>query len=123
MQLFRVVVRYKNIDYESSLDKSGKMKKEIGLKNDKKDNKIRWELLPLDIINEIAKVYTKGAEKYSDNNWKLLGNGYERYKGALLRHLAANDKNPIDEETGCYHLAQVAWNAIAMLWFKLNQGK
>lgn len=99
------------------------MKKEIGLKNDKKDSKVRWELLPLDIINEIAKVYTKGAEKYSDNNWKLLENGYERYKGALLRHLAANDQNSIDEETGCYHLAQVAWNAIAMLWFKLNQGK
>lgn len=99
------------------------MKKEIDFKNDKKDHKIRWELLPLDIINEIAKVYTKGAEKYSDNSWKQLENGYERYKGALLRHLAASETNPIDDETGCYHLAQVAWNAIAMLWFKLHKGK
>ena len=97
--------------------------KKIGLKNDKKDNKVRWELMPLDILNEIAKVYTAGANKYGDNNWKHLDNGYERYKGALLRHLAANDINPIDDDTQCFHLAQVAWNAMAMLWYKLNQGK
>lgn len=95
----------------------------VDFKNDKKDHKIRWELIPLDIMNEIAKVYTVGAEKYEDNSWKKLSNGYERYKGALLRHLAANDVSPIDEETDCYHLAQVAWNAMSMLWFKLNQGK
>lgn len=99
------------------------MKQKVDLKNDRKDHKIRWELLPLDVINEIARVYTAGAEKYSDESWKLLDNGYERYKGALLRHLAANDIEAKDEETGCYHLAQVAWNAIAMLWFKLHQGK
>ena len=29
--------------------------------------------------------------------------------------------NNLDKETGCYHIAQVAWNAIAMLHFKLKE--
>lgn len=94
-----------------------------GTKNDRQDNKTRWELLPLDCIEDIARVYTEGAKKYADNNWKYLENGYERYKGALLRHLYASESSPIDQETGCYHLAAVAWNAIAMLWFYKNGKK
>lgn len=44
-------------------------------------------------------------------------NGYQRYKAAMLRHLLEYEKgNTIDKDTGCHHLAQVAWNAIAMLW-------
>ena len=94
-----------------------------GKKNDFLDKKNRWELIPLDILDDIAKVYTKGAEKYDDNSWQNLPNGYERYKGALLRHLYASEINPIDEETGCFHLAQVAWNAIAMLWLYKDDKK
>lgn len=29
--------------------------------------------------------------------------------------------NVIDKDTGCYHIAQCAWNAIAMLHFKLKE--
>lgn len=90
------------------------------IKNDIKDDKIMWQLMPLNLLNEIAKVYTAGAKKYGKDNWKNLEDGYERYKGALLRHLVANDLEDKDEETNCYHLAQVAWNAIAMLYFKLR---
>ena len=67
-------------------------------------------------IEEVVKVYTKGAEKYAPNNWQNLPDGYNRYKAALFRHLVEHEKgNWIDEETGCIHLAQVVWNAIAML--------
>ena len=102
------------------MEQQNKQNMNEGLKNDIKDKKIRWDLLPLDILNDIAMVYTAGAEKYGDNNWQNLENGYERYKGALLRHLYAATKEVKDEETGCYHLAQVAWNAIAMLWLHKN---
>lgn len=91
------------------------MQKE-GKKNDKKDDKTRWELMPLDCLEDIARVYTEGAKKYGDNTWQYLDNGYERYKGALLRHLYRAENETFDEETGCRHLAQVAWNAIALLW-------
>lgn len=88
-----------------------------GKKNDFLDKKLRWDLLPLEEIEDIVKVYTAGSIKYGDNNWQNLENGYQRYKAAMLRHLLEYEKgNTIDKDTGCHHLAQVAWNAIAMLW-------
>lgn len=87
-----------------------------GKKNDFKDEKLRWDLLPLEEIEDIVKVYTAGSKKYGDNTWQKLPDGIERYKAALLRHLVEYEKGiTIDKETNCYHLAQVAWNAIAML--------
>lgn len=93
----------------------------MGMKNDRKDDKTRWELMPLDCLEDIARVYTEGAKKYDDNTWQNLENGYERYKGALLRHLYAAESEIFDEETGCRHLAQVAWNAIALLWISKHR--
>lgn len=96
------------------------MEKEIkseSKKNDFLDDKLRWDLLPLEEIEEIVKVYTAGSKKYGENTWQNLPNGLQRYKAAMLRHLVAFEKGEeTDKETGCKHLAQVAWNAIAMLW-------
>lgn len=90
-------------------------------KNDRLDGKLRWELLPLDLIEDLVKVYDKGAQKYEPDSWKQVENGYIRYKGALLRHLVKAETEDIDEETGCYHLAQVAWNALTMLWYRKQE--
>lgn len=88
----------------------------MSIKNDRKDNKLMWELLPLEDIEDVVKVYTEGANKYGVNTWQNLENGYNRYKAALFRHLLEYEKgNEYDEETGCRHLAQVVWNAIALL--------
>lgn len=88
-----------------------------GIKNDFKDNKLRWDLLPLEELEDIVKVYTEGSKKYGVNTWQLLKDGYSRYKAALFRHLVLFEKGEeMDNETGCRHLAQVAWNAIAMLY-------
>lgn len=94
----------------------------VSRKNDRKDDKLRWELLPLEDIEDVVKVYTEGAKKYAPNSWQNLENGYERYKAALFRHLLEYEKgHEIDEEIGCRHLAQVVWNAIAMLHISKNQ--
>lgn len=91
-------------------------------KNDRKDGKVMMELLPWPELEKIAEVYTAGAKKYGPHNWENLPDGYERYKGAMLRHLTEMEKgNDIDPDTGCMHAAQVAWNAIAMLHFKMNK--
>lgn len=92
-------------------------------KNDRLDGKLRWELLPLDLIEDLVKVYDKGAQKYEPDSWKQVENGYIRYKGALLRHLVKAETEDIDEETECYHLAQVAWNALTMLWYRKQELK
>lgn len=95
---------------------------DTSVKNDIIDNKVRMDLLPWRELEEIAKVYTAGAKKYGPNQWQNLPDGYQRYKGAMLRHLTELEKgNEFDEDTGCRHAAQIAWNAIAMLHFKLKE--
>lgn len=84
--------------------------------------KPRWDLLPLNLIALVVDVYTAGSVKYGDNNWQNLPDGYNRYKSALFRHLVAFESGEIrDPETGCLHLAQVVWNALAMLHFSLKK--
>ena len=89
----------------------------------KYDNeKLRWDLLPLEDIEDVVRVYTEGVKKYAPNSWQNLPDGYNRYKAAMFRHLLEYEKgNTIDEETGCKHLAQVVWNAIAMLHVSKNK--
>lgn len=106
----------KNYWYEDMFEETGSKK------NDRIDNKVMMELLPWPELEEIAKVYTAGAKKYGAHNWENLPDGYERYKGAMLRHLTEVEKgNDVDDDTGCLHSAQVAWNAIAMLHFKMKE--
>lgn len=94
------------------------------IKNDIIDNKLRWDLLPLDLIEKIVEVYHFGAKKYSPNTWQKLPDGYNRYKAAMLRHLTAHEKGELyDKESGLPHLAHMAWNAIALLYFSLKTEK
>ena len=58
-------------------------------KNDRLDDKPRWELLPLNLLGYVVEVYTVGAKKYGANNWQNLPDGYNRYKAAMFRHLVA----------------------------------
>lgn len=91
---------------------------ESSVKNDIIDDKLRWDLLPMAEIEDIVRVYHAGAKKYGPNRWQNLPDGFERYRAAMFRHLMEYMKgNKIDSDTGCMHLAQVCWNAIAMLWY------
>lgn len=97
---------------------------EEGIKNDFRDDKLRWDLLPLDVIEKVVEIYTFGAKKYKENSWQNLPDGYRRYKAALFRHITAYEKGEVyDSESGCMHLAHAAWNAIAMLYFGMKEEK
>lgn len=101
------------IPVELLIDKESK-----SVKNDIIDDKLRWDLLPMEEIEDIVRVYHAGAKKYGPNNWQNLDNGIERYRAAIFRHLMEYMKGErIDSDTGCFHLAQCAWNCIAMLWY------
>lgn len=110
-------VYYKLVELSKTKDMEQKTEtKNTSKKNDRIDDKPMWELLPLQDIEDVVKVYTAGAKKYGPDKWQDLPDGYKRYKAALFRHLVEYEKgNWLDEETGCIHLAQVVWNAIAML--------
>lgn len=106
---------YEKGAYEEELKKEPKTE---GMKNDILDDKLRWDLLPMEEIEDIVKVFHFGAKKYAPDSWKNLENGFERYRAAGLRHLMAYMKGErYDKESGCHHLAQAAWNAIALLWY------
>ena len=115
------LIIYKLVEQCKSKDMEQENKTEAR-KNDRLDDKLRWELLPLEDVEDIVRVYTAGAKKYGPDQWQNLPDGIRRYKAALLRHLVEFDKgNETDEETGCRHLAAVAWNAIAMLHISKQQ--
>ena len=90
-------------------------------KNDRLEDKLRWDLLPLGLIKEVVKIYHFGARKYSPNSWQNLEDGYNRYKAAMFRHIEAFESGEfLDNESGLPHLAHAAWNALAMLYFALK---
>ena len=81
--------------------------------------KPRYDLLEPHAIAELVRVFTAGAAKYKAHNW-LRGMDWSKCDASLQRHLAAwrmgEDRDP---ETGCLHMAHVAWNALALVSYKL----
>lgn len=67
-------------------------------------------------LGEVAKVTTKGAEKYTPNGWKDVANGPERYMEAFGRHMQdLGQGETVDADTGCLHKAQMVWNLLASM--------
>lgn len=93
-----------------------------GLKYD--TDKPRMDLLPFEALEEVAKVLTYGAAKYTDNGWQKVENAERRYLAALLRHLAARERGEkFDAESGLLHAAHMAADALFILWFEIQKGK
>jgi hypothetical protein len=71
-------------------------------------DKLRYDLIPPELLEETARVLTYGAVKYSERNWEK-GMAWHRPFGALMRHMWAwwggEDRDP---ETGFSHLAHAA---------------
>lgn len=84
-----------------------------GLKAD--DGKLRYDLIPLIVEQQLAAVLTFGALKYADNTWQ--GVESERYYAALRRHLNAwGQGEPLDPETGLHHLTHALACVSFLLW-------
>lgn len=70
-------------------------------------------------LEEVTKVGTLGAAKYTDNGWKTVPEGRERYMEAAMRHiLAAAQGEEYDNGPGgigTKHLANAAWCLLAVL--------
>jgi|SRR5665213_2072265 len=80
----------------------------------------RFDLLPWDVLGELAEHYGKGALKYEDRNWQK-GYAWSLNIAALGRHLAAFlSGEDTDPETGSSHIIAVAWHCFALRWFQLH---
>ena len=87
--------------------------KEEGLRYN--EGKIRYDLLEPYAIEQLAKVFTFGSEKYADHNWKK-GMKWSNIFSSLKRHLAAIEKGEdFDKESTLLHASHLAWNAMALL--------
>jgi hypothetical protein len=80
--------------------------KSEGIKLDQE--KLRYDLVPAYPLEQIVKVLTFGAKKYTDRNWEL-GMNWTRVFAALMRHSWAWFKGEdVDKETGISHIAHAA---------------
>lgn len=94
-------------------DKESKTTVGEGLRFNK--GKTRFDLLEPYAVEQLARVFTKGAEKYAPNNW-LKGMSWSSITASLKRHLSEFEQGvDYDEETKLLHMAHVAWNAMALV--------
>lgn len=85
--------------------------------------KLRFDLIPCEVEELQAHIFTMGAAKYEDRNWEK-GIDYGRVYAAARRHmnewLHGVHKDP---ESGLPHLAHAVWNLNALIYFDLYPEK
>lgn len=81
--------------------------------------KVPMHLLPFIALKEIAKVLAFGEKKYGAWNW-AKGMKWSRVESPLQRHYEKYQRGlDLDEESGLYHTAHIACNALFLLTFQL----
>jgi len=76
------------------------------------NGKLRMELLPENAFREVSRVFTIGANKYGDSNWRA-GMSWRTVIASLKRHTAAFERGEdFDSESGLLHVAHLATNAL-----------
>ena len=84
-----------------------------GAKRERNDGRGRFDLLPYEGLEELAKWYEAGAEKYGDRNWEK-GLEVQDCTNRMVRHSIKAANGWMDEGPFA-HYAAVAWNAIAAI--------
>jgi hypothetical protein len=95
-----------------------------GRKFDK--NKREWFAMPLVVIELLADVFNAGEKKYETFNClQTFDDADRRFYNAAMRHLVKCQMDPLarDEETGCFHGSQVAWNMLMRVYHCEKQPK
>jgi hypothetical protein len=93
-------------DPKASTNRNGNEVFASGYQRDSREGKGRFDLIPFEALEALAKLFERGAKKYGESNWRK-GAPISRYFDSMLRHaLKAND-GQTDED----HLAAVMWNA------------
>lgn len=88
-----------------------------GVKYD--EGKLRYDLIPPIPLQELARVFTIGAVKYGDENWRK-GMKWKRIFGAIMRHAWAWMRGErLDHESGIHHLAHAAWGCLVLIEYEI----
>lgn len=81
-----------------------------------------WHLLPMDALEEIAKVLDFGTEKHGERSWED-GIKYSEIFASKLRHDKEffQDRVDHDLESGLLHTAHSACKALFLLAYQLRK--
>lgn len=99
----------------SDLEQGGAFKFDTG------PEKLRYDLIPPYALEQLVRVYTHGAAKYSDVNY-LKGGGmsYRRILAALMRHVEAFRAGETDDpDSGLPHMAHAAWQCFTLMTYEV----
>lgn len=78
----------------------------------------RYDLIPAEALDALARHYGAGALKYADRQWEK-GYSWGLSFAAMMRHAWAWWRGEdFDAETGSHHLSAVAWHALALYTFQ-----
>jgi hypothetical protein len=78
----------------------------------------RLDLVPVEPLWELSRVYGFGASKYDDHNY-LKGYDWSLSIGAMQRHVTQwMNGEDTDDESGLSHLAHAAWHCFALMMFQ-----
>ena len=87
---------------------------------EKGQKNVQLHALPWEALAELGRVYTHGAHKYSDYNFRR-GFAWSLAFDALLRHAFAFwNREDNDPESGLSHMAHAAWQALTLVFFILT---
>ena len=95
-------------------DSGKRIKFESGFSRDVQEGKPRFDLIPLDLLTRLADLYTRGAEKYGEENYKLADSPeeYKRFRASAFRHFIQWMQYQDDEDHGIATL----WNIFSYEW-------
>ena len=81
----------------------------------KTTDKGRYDLLPWEVIHDLAIHFAEGAEKHGERNWEK-GMPIHGYIDSAIRHLSCYMRGMTDEE----HLRSALWNVACAMWTEKN---
>ncbi len=82
------------------------------------EGKLRFDLIPPEAEEALARVLTMGAAKYGDRNWEE-GIKFSRLYAAMRRHLNSHRTGEVlDPESGLPHLDHALANLAMMVTFQ-----
>jgi len=114
------IIRRKLEDQGYTFDKDGVMqspKKEQGSKH--KEGKLRYDLIPVNPLEELAKTYTIGLKDHKEGSWKDY-TPEENYS-AMMRHIQAYRKGEIyDKKDGQHHMGAASFYCFNFMYHDLK---
>lgn len=76
----------------------------------------RYDLIPPEVLERMARIFDYGAKRYEPDNWKLIGTN--DHINHVFTHLIAFRLGDTSDD----HLGHAAWRLLAAYWTAMRDG-